>query len=366
MEENSSSNLISDKSISISNTIPEPFISYSNKKKSKLKKTLINSLFYYDKHPAIFTLFKIIIGFLILGVPAIAIMSLVYFFKPLPSKYLFLPNIITITISVAALTMILVIKGRYNIIQSGLLISSWERLGICKIIGCLILNCFILSILMRLESISINVPFYQANVTQVESSEYPAKQLTQGSFIFRLIFLSFFWSIKHEHLGYFYIDNRFLCEFKESLSHVFKSILAFAIYYLIKMTFFESKNTFVYLIITIVTIYECFLFIYFPLDGTDHHHNANCFFFNHSKYFEVIPLFFILFSYSWLGIKNNIIKLIKKKLYPYRTKKKNYFTVIVAFLFFGCIAVGLTILLYVLMHLLFVKIECMYINIFYI
>lgn len=211
---------------------------------------------------------------------------------------------------------------------------------------------------MRSEQFCLEFPIFQGNIAQMDKKEFTARELVQGSFIFRVFFLNFFWDPHHSQLGYFDLTKNFLKEFRNNLNLFNLSILATTIYYLIKVIFVKSKNTIVYIVICIIIIYEWLLFMFYPIEDDFNYSNGG-FFIKHSKYFELIPFIFVINGLIWIAFKVHILALIRKKLYSYKSRKKDKSTIAIAITSFIIILIGLSIVMYVICYMLFITIERM-------
>lgn len=336
--------------------ISESVIVYSRKKKSKFKEYLVNTLFTFDKKPFLLSLSKLLFGFGLLACPSIALFLLIYLIIPTPTKYLTLPFIISIGSCTAFLSMLLIVKLGISCKNSGILISSWERQALMRIFSCIIFNCFLIGALMHSEQFCLIFPIFQGNIGQMDKKEFSARELVQGSFIFRVLFLNFFWDFHHSKLGYFDLTKDFLKEFRTNLNLFNSSILTTTIYYLIKVIFVKSKNTIIYISICLIVIYESFLFMFYPI-GDDFNYLKGGFFYKYSNYFELIPFLFVIIGLILIAFKIHILALVKDKLYSYKSRKKDKSTIVIAIASFIIIIIGLGIVMYVLFRMLFVTIE---------
>lgn len=320
--------------------------------KYNLKTILIKSIKTYAKYPYVSSLVKLLIGFLLLGLPTIIFYFLIYVIYPVYIRYLILPFIISFSLCTALMLLFLIVKCNENWIKYGPIFPSWERQSCFSTLSCISFNIFMIIISKQLEGFFFNISILKGNISQVKE-EIHGKTLNQGTFIFKLLFIGLLWDSKHEELDYFELPNNFQREFKNELTAPIKPILILACYYLFSLIFFNSKNTIEHISLCIIIIFESFYLILFPI-GDSYDYKKISFLYSNTQYFELIPLIILSGIISWLMVKKHIVTLYTDN--PYSNIDKNIVTIIIALVSFILVMIGLIGLIMLLLIILTVDI----------
>lgn len=348
-------NLLNDNKISKLDTKPKQNkndIKIRAKVITKFKQKLIKMIPFSEKYPFIFSFIKLILGLIIISVPAILIMLFIFSPKSIKGKYIILPYFITISLYTGMLIIIIVLRLGDDCSYYGILISSWERNNIYKIFNSIIINILIIYSFFSFENFFINLPIQKEMVANISNG---TKIFNTGSHLLRIIFIITFWS-RESNLGYFEYDNEFLNDFRELLCKFATPLIAISMYYLLKVIIFRTKNSFISILICIIVLYECFFFEFSPIQTSKNIENTNYYEYDIKYYLEIIPLFIFLLCLLYLSFHYYIIGAYKRKLFSYRSRKTNIPTYFIISLSFVCVICGIGCHILILLNLLIIDI----------
>ena len=352
------------------------FVNHKNTSSFKLK--LIKDINFMEKYIKTFTFLKFLLGFILLSIPFIIIIFFIYLDYSERNKYIFFSYFLSISIIMGSLVIILVIKIGDACRTYGILIVSWERKYMFKIIRLISISLFFLWFLFLCEEFVNNFNLLKEKVAQSNNKEISSKKFNEGSYMIRLLFILLFWDTEknekgdysHQKIGYFEYESNFFNDFHTSLRQLLIPIISLCFFYLIKIFFIKTKNELIYSILLLITLFESFYFLFYSPTNEDNskiEQDNNTFlqeedgeeYFknNNIKYLEIIPLTIIIILLIVLNYKRCIIDLIHNKFYPYHSKKKN--TMIFCFVIFSFVinVFGYFIFLFVLYSMYFRTID---------
>ena len=345
------------------------FVNHKNISSFKLK--LIKDIIFMEKNIKTFTFLKFLLGFILLSVPFIIIIFFIYFDYSERNKYIFFSYFLSISIIMGSLLIILVIKIGDACRTYGILIVSWERKYMFKIIRLISICLFFLWFLFLCEEFVNNFNLLKEKVAQ--SYEENSKKFNEGTYIIRLLFILLFWDTEkndkgyiHQTIGYFEYESNFFNDFHTSLKQLLIPIISLCFFYLIKIFFIKTKHEIFYFILLILTLFESFYFLFYSSSDqnskSEQDNNTilkeeEYFKDNKIKYLEIIPLTIIIILLIILNFKRCIIDLMHKKFYPYHSKKKNNFIFGLMIFSFVINVFGYIIFLFILYSMYFKKID---------
>ena len=348
------------------------FVNHKNTTPFKLK--LIKDIYFMEKYIKTFTFLKFLLGFILLSIPFIIIIFFIYLDYSERNKYIFFPYFLSISIIMGSLLIILVIKIGDVCRTYGILIVSWERKYMFKIIKLISIGLFCLWFLFLCEEFVNNFNLLKEKVAQSNNKENSSKIFNEGSYMIRLLFILLFWDTEknekgaysHQKIGYFEYESNFFNDFHSSLKQLLTPIISLCFFYLIKVFFIKTKNEIIYSILLFLILFESFYFLlYSPTSEDDskieqdnntflqEEENKEYFKNNKIKYLEIIPLTIIIILFIVLNFKRCIIDLIHQKFYPYHTKSKNNFIFCLVIFSFVINIFGHFIFLFVLYSMYF-------------
>ena len=244
--------------------------------------------------------------------------------------------------------IILVIKIGDACRNYGILIVSWERIYIFKIIRLIITCLFLLWLLFLCEEFIINFNLLKEKVAQSNNKENSSKLFNEVSYSIRLLFILLLWDTEKNEKGeynhvkaeFFEYEGTFFNDFHNSLSKLLVPIICLCFFYLLKIFFIKTKSEIIYCILCIATLFKCFYFLInkpskdenIKIQNDNDEIEAEYFKNNKGKYCEIIPITIIIIILIVLNVKRCIIDLMHNKYYSYHTKKKNNF--VFSWLFF--------------------------------
>jgi hypothetical protein len=273
-----------------------------------------------------------------------------------------------------SLLIILVIKIGDVCRTYGILIVSWERKYMFKIIKLISIGLFCLWFLFLCEEFVNNFNLLKEKVAQSNNKENSSKIFNEGSYMIRLLFILLFWDTEknekgvysHQKIGYFEYESNFFNDFHSSLKQLLTPIISLCFFYLIKVFFIKTKNEIIYSILLFLILFESFYFLFYSPTSEDdskieqdnntflqEEENKEYFKNNKIKYLEIIPLTIIIILFIVLNFKRCIIDLIHQKFYPYHTKSKNNFIFCLVIFSFVINIFGHFIFLFVLYSMYF-------------
>lgn len=302
---------------------------FSNK--PRFKRNLNYFIRFFDKHPTLLTLAKLFVGLLILSSPIVMVGLYPYFSSYIYMKYYMLPFIISAGVTCGLLVLLLVYRAGDDIRSRGMLIVSWERKNILRLIHCILMMIFVIWILKSFENLMSNFSYLKEYVSQNKNKIEEYKELSLGMYWLDVFFSCFFWDKQYITLPYFDITNSFMNLLNSNISKIYNSITAIAFVYLIKLIFCKTKNEIFYFIITAMTIYESILYrIYYWSSYKAYHASSSMIY----KIIELFPLLVILICALILSIKRYPIGLFKRKFATYISHKVSLFCLFIVILSF--------------------------------
>ena len=192
-------------------------------KSTTFKLNLAKQFIYLDEHYILATLLKFFFGIITLFLPLILIIifSLIEF--PEKNDYIFFPCFLSLSLILASLLILLVIKIGEGCQINGLLIYSWERKNIFQIINSIIFGFFLLWFLFISENFINWFNLLKEKVAQSNSDSSSSQLFNKGSYTERILFILYFWDLEkdnngeyiHKKLEYFEYEDSVFSEFHE-------------------------------------------------------------------------------------------------------------------------------------------------------
>lgn len=318
--------------------------------KPKFKRHLNYLIRAFDKKPSLLSFLKLLFGLLIISTPAAMVGVYPYYSQYIYLKYYMLPFITCAALACGLLILLFVYRVGDDIRTRGMLIASWERKNILKLMHCIVMTIFIIWIFKTLENLTTNFSYMKEYVSQnkIKIEEY--KEMNLGMYWINVFFCSFFWDEKFDTLSYFDITNHFITLLNNNISRIFSSVTSLAMIYLIKLIFCKTKNEVPYFIITLMVLYECILYyVYNWSTYTAYHSDGSKMY----KYIELIPLLIIVLCSLYLSVKRYPIGIFKRKFATYVSHKVNLFTLIILIISFIVVLGGIGCLGGSIIYLLF-------------
>ena len=337
-------------------------------KANDFKLKLIKQYNYFEEHYIIKSFLKLIFGIIILILPFICIIifnSINFINK---NKFIFFPYFISLCTMIGALMILLVIKIGEACQMYGIIIYSWERKSIFKIINSIVIGFFLLWIFFIFEKYSKKYNLLREKVAQTSIKESSTQLFSRGSYTLRILFILFFWDTEkdqndnyiHEVLGYFEYEESVLSEFHSYIKSLILPILFLSFYILLKIIFFKNKKNFVFSILNLLIIFQSFFLFFYPINKKEKHYdilNESYFSKTSCKYIELIVYLSIIFILMFGSFKQYILNLIRKKYYSKKEKNKNAMVVIIVISSFIINLIGYILLIILLFIFSFGKID---------
>ena len=304
-------------------------------KVNNFKLRLIKQFIYLEEHYILSAFIKLVFGIIILILPffCIIIFNSINFSDK--SKYIFFPYFISLSAILGALTILLVIKIGEGCQMYGIIIYTWERKNIFRIINSVIIGLFLLWIFFVFESFSKSYDLLKEKVGQTSTKEFSTKLFNKGSYTLRILFILFFWDTDkdqngkylHEVLEYFEYEESVLTEFNDYIKFINIPILLLSLFILFKIIFFKNRKQFLLLLLNILITFQSLYLIIYPIKDRDnsgeYFSNSNC------KYVELIVYFSIIILLIFASFKEYIIKFNRRNYFTKKGNDKNYMIVIV-------------------------------------
>lgn len=293
---------------------------------------IIKQLHYFEEHFIINILLKLFFGVIILVIPFICmiIFNIINFSEK--SNFFFFPYFITLSSMIGCLMILLVIKIGENCQMNGLIIYTWERKNIFKIINSIIIGFYLLWFVFICEKFTNVYNLLKEKVAQTSMKETSTQLFNRGSYTLRILFILFFWDTEkdndkeyiHKNLDYFEYEESVLSEFHSYIQSLILPIIFISFHYIFKIIFFKSRKEFLFFIFNIIVVFQSFFIIFYPIEKKEddnvlkeeYFSNVRC------KYIELIAYLLIILILMITSFKEHIIKLIRKKYYPKKGNKK--------------------------------------------
>lgn len=320
---------------------------------TKFKQKLTKMIHFSENYPSFFSLIKLLLGLIIIALPAILIMYFIFSPISIKGKYIIFPYFITISLYTGLLIIIIVLRLGDDCSYYGILISSWERNNVYKIFNSIVINILIIYSFFSFEKFFINLPIQKEMIANIPNE---AKHFTTGSHLLRIIFIFTFWN-REDNLGYFEYEDELFVDFRNLLCKFATSLIAICMYYLLKVIIFRTKNSFISILICIIVLYECFFFEFFPIKTPITTKNTIYYQYDIYFYLEIIPIFICLLCLLYLSFYYYIRGTYKRKLFSYRTRKTNIPTYCIIAISFICTICGIGCHLFILLESLIQNIE---------
>ena len=335
-------------------------------KTNTFKLSMAKQFIYLDEHYILTIFIKLILGIIFIFVPLllIIIFSLLDFSEK--NNYIFFPCFISISIILGSLLVLLVIKIDEACQINGLLIYTWERKNIFKIVNS-ILNClFLLWVLFLCENLIKWFNLLKEKVAQSNLASSP-QLFNKGSYTQRILFILFFWDLEkdsdgeyiHKKLEFFEYEDSVFSEFHENIKSLFTPAILLGFYNLFKFIFIKNNKKILSFLLSLVILFISFFIMFYPIKDNDsksttetepYFSNDDC------KYIEFICYVLII---SLLIIKSFFmhLKLIKKKYISFKKIKKSKTLTVISIFFFLINVSGYALLISVIIFLAFDKID---------
>ena len=328
-------------------TIP---LNHAFSSKPRFKRNLNCLIRFFDNHATFFNLCKLLFGLLLLASPIIMVGVYPYYSSLIYVKYYMLPFISCAGISCALLILLLLYRVGDDIRTRGMLIASWERRNILKIIHCIIINILIIWILKSFENLITNFSYLKEYVSQNKNKIEEYKEVSLGMYWIDVFFCAFFWDKQYTTLPYFDITKNFIELLNANITKIYSSVTTISFIYLVKLIFCKTKNEICYFIITLCSLYECVLYYVYYWSSYKAYQSTNSTLY---KIIELGPLLVVLICSLILCIKRYPIGLFKRKFGTYISHKLNLFCLIVVILSFIIALGGIGLLGWSILYLIF-------------
>ena len=335
-------------------------------KTNTFKLSMAKQFIYLDEHYILTIFIKLIFGIIFIFVPLllIIIFSLLDFSEK--NNYIFFPCFISISIILGSLLVLLVIKIDEACQINGLLIYTWERKNIFKIVNS-ILNClFLLWVLFLCENLIKWFNLLKEKVAQSNLASSP-QLFNKGSYTQRILFILFFWYLEkgsdgeyiHKKLEFFEYEDSVFSEFHENIKSLFTPAILLGFYNLFKFIFIKNNKKILSFLLSLVILFISFFIMFYPIKDNDsksttetepYFSNDDC------KYIEFICYVLII---SLLILKSFFmhLKLIKKKYISFKKIKTSKTMTVISIFFFLINLSGYALLISVIIFLAFDKID---------
>lgn len=326
---------------------------------TKCKRTLSRIILFSENYPSLFSILKLIIGLILIGIPSIIVGYLLFFTQS--KKYIVLPFFASMSLYTAFLLLLFVFRSGDDCKVYGILIPSWDRINLFRLLNCFIFSTLIIWSFFFFEKYFIDLPVKKDMVAQIFSDAETSYQVfDKGSFLLRFMFIFTMWNQENRNnkeLGFFEYEDDFLYDFRSMLCKFTTPTIVIGLFYLGKIIFFRTKNALIYSIINLIVLFECFYFEFCPIENESNDINKEYFVYNFKLYIEIIPLIVLLLLVLFLYIKVYIIGLYKRKLFSYRTRKINCATFFIVILSFLLVLIGISSLCVILIQSMIIKID---------
>ena len=333
-------------------------------KSTAFKLGMTKVFIYLDEHYILTTFLKLIFGIIFIFLPLIFIIvfSLMDFNEK--NDYIFFPCFISLSVILASLLVLLIIKIGEGCQINGLLIYTWERKNIFKIINFILNGIYLLWFLFVSENFINWFNLLKEKVAQSNSNDSSHQLFNKGSYTQRILFILFFWDLEqdtngeyiHKKLEYFEYEDSVFSEFHEYIQRLFIPVILLGFFNLFKIIFFKNNKQILSLVLNLVIIFISFFIMFYNNTNNNSSSESDNYFTNTDcKYVELIAYILIILI---LVIKSFFmhLKLIKKKYISFK-KINNKFMTIIALISFLINLCGYALLISDLIFFVFDKID---------
>ena len=333
-------------------------------KSTAFKLGMTKVFIYLDEHYILTTFLKLIFGIIFIFLPLIFIIvfSLMDFNEK--NDYIFFPCFISLSVILASLLVLLIIKIGEGCQINGLLIYTWERKNIFKIINFILNGIYLLWFLFVSENFINWFNLLKEKVAQSNSNDSSHQLFNKGSYTQRILFILFFWDLEqdmngeyiHKKLEYFEYEDSVFSEFHEYIQRLFIPVILLGFFNLFKIIFFKNNKQILSLVLNLVIIFISFFIMFYNNSNNNSSSESDNYFTNTDcKYVELISYILIILI---LVIKSFFmhLKLIKKKYISFK-KINNRFMTIIALISFLINLWGYALLISDLIFFVFDKID---------
>ena len=255
------------------------------------------------------------------------------------NNFFFLRYFISICIIVGSLMILLVIKLGEGCQMYGIIIYSWERKNLFRIIESIIKGLHFLWFFFMCEKFIKAYNLLKEKIAQTTTKESSNRLFNRGAYTLRILFILLFWDSEknnegkyiHEYLEYFEYEESVFSEFHSYILSLLIPILFLSFYNLFKIIFFKDGKQILFFILSLLIIFQSFFIIFYSIDKNDDASNENYFSNTNCKFIELIVYLFIILILMYWSFNQHILKLLRKKYFPKKSiEKKN---IIIAILF---------------------------------
>jgi len=332
-------------------------------KSTAFKLGITKVFLYLDEHYILTTFLKLIFGIIFIFLPLIFIIvfSLMDFNEK--NDYIFFPCFISLSFILASLLVLLIIKIGEGCQINGLLIYTWERKNIFKIINFILNGIYLLWFLFVSENFINWFNLLKEKVAQSNSND-SSQLFNKGSYTQRILFILFFWDLEqdingeyiHKKLEYFEYEDSVFSEFHEYIQRLFIPVILLGFFNLFKIIFFKNNKQILSLVLNLVIIFISFFIMFYNNTNNNSSSESDNYFTNTDcKYVELIAYILIIL----ILVKKSFfmhLKLIKKKYISFK-KINNKFMTIIALISFLINLCGYALLISDLIFFVFDKID---------
>ena len=319
---------------------------------------------YLDEHYILTTFLKLIFGIIFIFLPLIFIIvfSLMDFNEK--NDYIFFPCFISLSVILASLLVLLIIKIGEGCQINGLLIYTWERKNIFKIINFILNGIYLLWFLFVSENFINWFNLLKEKVAQSNSNDSSHQLFNKGSYTQRILFILFFWDLEqdtngeyiHKKLEYFEYEDSVFSEFHEYIQRLFIPVILLGFFNLFKIIFFKNNKQILSLVLNLVIIFISFFIMFYNNTNDNSSSESDNYFTNTDcKYVELISYVLIILIFVIKSFFMHL-KLIKKKYISFK-KINNKFMTIIALISFLINLCGYALLISDLIFFVFDKID---------
>ena len=337
-------------------------------KVNNFKLRLIKQFNYFEEHYNINAFGKLILGLIFLFFPFICIIVFNNINFSSKNDFIFFPYFLSICIMIGALMILLVIKIGEACQMYGIIIYAWERKIIFKIINSIIIGFYFLWFFFICEKFTKSYNLLKEKVAQTSIKESSTKLFNRGSYTLRILFILFFWDTEkdinnnyiHKLLEYFEYEESLFHDFNSYIQSLLIPILFLTFYNIFKTIFFKDRKNILFSLLNMFITIQSFYIIFYPININDKEHNVfNEKYFSNTncKYFELIIYLIIILILILGSFKLYILKLIRKKYFPKRPKKKKIIIISIIFVSFLINLIGYILVIILLFMFAFGQIN---------